>query len=105
MYEMPEPVQNPVTAEPVPMIPNPVLRSEKAKTTIGPVMLERVCDSGRELLTVEEVAERYDGSRSFWGCGTRFRWYLGMNCMCPGCGTMYVYTKDDMRVKKFWVNP
>ena len=38
-----------------------------------------------------------------WGCGAKFRWYLGMNCVCPGCGHTYPYTSDELRQKKFWI--
>lgn len=90
--------------ESMPVIPNPVYLLEKGRTPIGPVLLERVCDLGKPLLTVEEVAARYQGERANWGCGARFRWYFGMSCICPGCGYTYQYTSEMLHEKKFWVN-
>jgi hypothetical protein len=95
----------PATPEPEGVIPNPVYLLENGRIPIGPVLLERVCDHDKPLLTVEEVAERYRGGPANWGCGVRFRWYFGMQCICPGCSYQYMYNIEMLHQKKFWVNP
>ena len=78
---------------------------KKRDDAIGPVLLERVCDGGKSKVTAEEW-ERWNRERPdrFRGCGTRFRWYLGMTCVCPGCGTQFLYTVDDLKAKRFFVS-
>ena len=87
----------------VPTIPNPVFVAGQKRAPVGPVLFERVCDSSRPMLTTAEVADRYNGGPMNWGCGAKFRWYLGMSCVCPGCGHTYPYTSDELRQKKFWI--
>ena len=70
---------------------------------VGPVMLERVCDREKSKYSAEEWQEIVK-LRGFTGCGTRFRWYLGVPCMCPHCGWMYQYTHEDLKKKLYFVN-
>ena len=93
-----------VPSAPQPMIPNPVYMLEKGRTPIGPILLERVCDFEKPMLTVEEVSARYQGGPANWGCGIRFRWYFGMQCICPGCGHTYQYIMEMLHEKKFLVS-
>jgi hypothetical protein len=80
------------------------IESQKDEGVIGPVLLERVCDGGKPRMTAEEW-ERWNKESPirFRGCGTRFRWYLGVGCVCPRCGTHFVYTVDDLKAKRFFV--
>lgn len=89
-----------------PTIPNPVLpRRGEDREAIGPIVLERYCDSGRPMLTAEEMRQVYANEVSAFslGCGMKFRWYLGMSPVCPNCGRIYTYTSDDLHKKNFWV--
>ena len=79
---------------------------DEEDTAIGPVVLERTCDGGKNNYTAEEIAERDKRLKIYdqrWGCGTRFRWYLGTVCVCPKCGAQYVYDCEMLKEKRFWV--
>ena len=69
---------------------------------IGPILLERVCDGGRCDMTAVQWAEkcalRLQGQPAgFFGCGTRFQWWWGSGCCCPGCGRTFSVTLEDMK--------
>jgi hypothetical protein len=90
-----------------PCIPNPVLpKPGEVRKPIGPVVLERYCDSDRPVLTPEDMKQIYDGVAKIrsLGCGIKFRWYLGSNPVCPNCGISYPYTVEDLKKKKFLVS-
>jgi hypothetical protein len=74
-----------------------------ADDVIGPVVLERVCDCGKSQMSAEDWKIRVE---NHWdnGCGTRFRWYLGVPCVCPRCGYSYAYTLGDLEKKLFFVS-
>ena len=67
-------------------------------------MLERVCDGKQSSdwnMTMEQWENKtYTGYR---GCGTRFRWYVGTQCICPHCGYTYIYEIADLQAKRFFV--
>lgn len=71
----------------------------KKEDTVGPVLLERVCDLNKHLYTVEEIAAREAKGRT-WGCGTKFQWYWGMGCVCPTCGWTYFTTFECLTKNK-----
>jgi len=58
----------------------------------GPIMYEHVCDAGRSRYTPEEIKWAEENGRTYWGCGTRFRWYFGVPPYCPKCGWLYEMT-------------
>lgn len=69
---------------------------------VGPILLQRQCDGGKCDMTEEQWAEkvalRLQGlPAGFFGCGTWFQWYLGMNCTCPRCGHVWAYTIADQK--------
>lgn len=71
---------------------------------IGPILLERVCDHEKSRMSAaewKEFAAQYPGHL---GCGTRFRWYWGLVCICPNCGWTYLYTLNDLKNKVFVVD-
>jgi hypothetical protein len=74
-----------------------------ADDVIGPVVLERVCDCGKSQMSAEDWKIQVENHWNH-GCGTRFRWYLGVPCFCPHCGWAYSYTNDDLRKKLFFVS-
>ena len=89
----------------VPAVPFAV--SDQTSEVIGPVLLERTCDHNKDSYTPEEIAKMDESLKHNpwrWGCGTRFRWYLGVSCVCPKCGWHYLYTNEMLAQKKFWVN-
>jgi anaerobic selenocysteine-containing dehydrogenase len=74
----------------------------KDSSVVGPILLERVCDHEKSRMSEEEWM--YTKAHSnYLGCGTRFRWYLGMSCICPNCGWTYIYTHEDLKNKRFFV--
>jgi hypothetical protein len=75
------------------------------KNAVGPVLLERVCDGGKSTMSTEDWQQlERDCPNRYKGCGTKFRWYLGTYVTCPGCGRVFCYTNEMLRVKKFFVN-
>lgn len=65
---------------------------------VGPILLEHVCDGDKSRYTPEEIQEMgkdYPGRH--WGCGTRFRWYLGVPPVCPNCGWRYLLSLEDLK--------
>ena len=105
---VPVPTATPIPEEEsldIPCIPNPVLpRLGQDIQPVGPILCERYCDSGRELLKPSEMAAIYKGEvhSSTLGCGTKFRWYFGMMATCPKCGRHYD-TPFSEATKKFFV--
>jgi hypothetical protein len=63
---------------------------------VAPILLERRCDGGQADMPPQEwaslIAQRLNGrvdtGIGFW-CGTRFQWWWGSGCWCPGCGRAY----------------
>jgi len=85
------------------------LASSSDKKAIPPILLERECDGDWFRRTPEEInallVERMNnGTRVYHGCGVRFQWYFGMNCECPGCYRRYLYTMEDLKAKRFFVD-
>jgi hypothetical protein len=73
---------------------------------IGPILLQRQCDGGKDDMTDEQWAEkialRLQGQPAgFFGCGTWFQWYFGSGCHCPTCGRQFAVTFAD--IKRFRV--
>lgn len=69
---------------------------------IGPILLQRTCDGGKDKMPPEEwarlIAERLKGNPvGFMGCGTIFQWWWDGNCRCPGCGRTFSITLEDMK--------
>lgn len=58
-----------------------------SEDAVGPVILERTCE-------FEE-----------YGCGTKFRWFLGMPPICPKCGKQYTYTIEMLEKGEMMVRP
>jgi hypothetical protein len=81
----------------------PAVVSATPNDTVGPLLLERVCD-WFEGYTPEQKAEALkENPGRYAGCGIRFRWYFGSGCMCPQCGWTYCVTLEDIRSKRFQV--
>lgn len=70
---------------------------------LRPLLLEHTCDWGRNRYTAEQVAEseadylQATGAPRYWGCGTTFRWYFGVQPYCPKCGYCYETTIEVLR--------
>ena len=81
--------------------------------TVGPILLERICDGGRSEMTAEEIRkweadmrEIHGGELSMWfpGCGTKFQWYhIGGYPCCPNCGRAYQMTIEMLKSGKYTV--
>lgn len=68
---------------------------------VGPILMQRQCDGLKSEMTEEQWAEkvalRLQGQPAgFFGCGTWFQWWWGSGCVCPGCGTTFLVTRQDM---------
>jgi hypothetical protein len=81
----------------------PVAAEIKSPETVGPILLERVCDFNKSSYTAEGIREmeaaRYPGWT--WGCGTKFQWYFGSMCVCPNCGYHYLLTLEMLKSGKY----
>lgn len=68
---------------------------------IGPILLQRTCDAGQQEFPedhADKIARRLKGEPAgYFGCGTIFRWWWGMQCLCPGCGVLYQTKITDIK--------
>ncbi len=75
----------------------------KNRRVVEPILLERVCDGGKEEMPAEEY-ERMKRKGLNLGCGTRFRWYFGSMAICPNCGRTHLYTMKQLKAEQYVVN-
>lgn len=67
---------------------------------VAPILMQRQCNVQEDMAKEEWaniIADRMAGEHvGYFGCGTRFQWYWGMNCLCPKCGKLWAIKLEDM---------